>query len=94
MFKLFHNERESKLIEQELEKKQADLARIEQKRSGQDELLREKKKESGKVARELGKIEQTLHEWVCNIYFKKCCTFYLNVRLFVFYYFCSYYCIY
>lgn len=64
LFQLYHNEREIKVLNGELNAKQADLDKVTEKREGIDEELKEKKKEQGKLNRDLNKIEQQIHELV------------------------------
>uniref|UniRef100_A0A915I2X7 Structural maintenance of chromosomes protein n=1 Tax=Romanomermis culicivorax TaxID=13658 RepID=A0A915I2X7_ROMCU len=71
LFKLFHNERESKVICEELEKKRGDLNKIDERRAKLEEQLKEKKKEHGKLNRELGKVEQQIHELDADLNKKK-----------------------
>lgn len=62
LYRLHHNEKEIARLLEELESKQGDLQAVEQRKEQADEFLREKKKESGKIARELAKIEQDIRE--------------------------------
>ncbi|KAJ8915816.1 hypothetical protein NQ315_004628 [Exocentrus adspersus] len=62
LFRLFHNEREMKNLEQELKSKQKEVDKIEKKKEKLEELLKEKKKEHGKYNREYAKIEQDIRE--------------------------------
>ncbi|XP_044742262.1 structural maintenance of chromosomes protein 1A [Chrysoperla carnea] len=62
LFRLFHNEREIKELEEELKRKQHEVEKIEKKKEKAEEVLKEKKKEQGKAGRELAKIEQEIRE--------------------------------
>ncbi|XP_048478795.1 structural maintenance of chromosomes protein 1A [Plutella xylostella] len=62
LFHLYHNERDIQNLEEEVQHKQAELAKVERKRGKAEETLREKKKEAGAVARELAKTEQEIRE--------------------------------
>ncbi|KAJ8936212.1 hypothetical protein NQ318_014841 [Aromia moschata] len=62
LFRLFHNEREMKNLEQELKSKQKEVDKIEKKKEKLEGLLKEKKKEHGKYNRELAQIEQDIRE--------------------------------
>ncbi|KAJ8940823.1 hypothetical protein NQ314_010581, partial [Rhamnusium bicolor] len=62
LFRLFHNEREMKNLEQDLKSKQKEVDKIEKKKEKLEDLLKEKKKEHGKYNRELAKIEQDIRE--------------------------------
>lgn len=62
LFKLFHNEREMKNLEQDLKTKQKEVEKIEKKKEKLEDVLKEKKKEQGKYNRELAKIEQDIRE--------------------------------
>lgn len=62
LFRLFHNEREIKELEQDLNRKQHEVEKIDKKKEKAEETLREKKKDQGKLSRELAKIEQEIRE--------------------------------
>ncbi|NP_001152812.1 structural maintenance of chromosomes 1A isoform X1 [Nasonia vitripennis] len=62
LFRLFHNEKEIENLEVSLKKKQHDIEKIEKKREKAEDVLKEKKKESGKLGRDLAKIEQDIRE--------------------------------
>lgn len=64
LFRLFYNEREMKIYEQDLKSKQREVEKIERKKEKAEEVLKEKRKEQGKVSRELAKIEQDIREVV------------------------------
>lgn len=53
-------------MEHEIENKKKEVQKIEAKKDKAEEILRERKKEQGKVSRELAKIEQEIRE-VVNI---------------------------
>ncbi|KXJ80531.1 structural maintenance of chromosomes protein 1A [Aedes albopictus] len=62
LYRLYHNEKETKRLYEDLESKQQDLTLIEKKKEEADDVLKEKKKEAGKTARDLAKIEQEIRE--------------------------------
>lgn len=62
LFRLYHNQKEIERLEDEFRLKQAEIAKVEKKKEKAEELLKEKKKESGKASRELAKIEQEIRE--------------------------------
>ncbi|RZC33774.1 structural maintenance of chromosomes protein 1A [Asbolus verrucosus] len=62
LFRLYHNEREMKNLENDLKHKQREVEKIEKKKEKAEELLKEKKKEQGKLNRDLAKIEQDIRE--------------------------------
>lgn len=62
LFRLFHNEREIDEVAEELNKKMALMEKEAKKRDRIEEAIKEKKKEQGRVARDLTKIEQQIKE--------------------------------
>lgn len=62
LYKLYHNEKEIQRNTDDLNSKQNDSKKVEDKKGLADEILREKKKESGKISRDLQKIEQEIRE--------------------------------
>ena len=64
LFKLYHNEQEIDGLAGELSSKNQQLQKEVRKRDKVEEGLKEKKKEAGKMSRELTKIEQRLKESV------------------------------
>ncbi|KAK3931183.1 Structural maintenance of chromosomes protein 1A [Frankliniella fusca] len=62
LFRLFHNQKEIERLEDEYRRKQSEIEKIEKKKEKAEEVLKEKKKESGKASRELAKIEQDIRE--------------------------------
>jgi len=64
LFRLFHNENDIQSYEQEIENKKREVQDVEAKKNRAEEVLRERKKEQGKVSRELAKIEQEIREVV------------------------------
>lgn len=71
LFRLFHNERDIEEITSELDNQQSVVQRIEQSKEGKEEELKEKKKEQGKIGREMAKIEQEIREIVKLSFFNK-----------------------
>ncbi|CAH1107174.1 unnamed protein product [Psylliodes chrysocephalus] len=71
IFRLFHNEREMKNLEQDLKSKQKEVDKIEKKKEKFEDVLKEKKKEHGKYNRDLAKIEQDIREVEVEISKKK-----------------------
>lgn len=67
LFRLFHNEKEIENLEVTQKKKQHDVEKVEKKREKADEVLKDKKKESGKLGRDLAKIEQDIREMEVEI---------------------------
>ncbi|XP_033326385.1 structural maintenance of chromosomes 1 [Megalopta genalis] len=62
LFRLFHNEKNTESLEVSQKKKQHEIEKIEKKREKAEELLKEKKRDSGKLGRDLAKIEQDIRE--------------------------------
>ncbi|XP_052901996.1 structural maintenance of chromosomes protein 1A [Anopheles moucheti] len=62
LFRLFHNEKESKRLKEDQISKQQELNIIEKRKEEADEILKEKKKEVGKMTREMAKKEQEIRE--------------------------------
>lgn len=62
LYHLYHNEKEIQSMEEDLQHKQSELAKVEKKRQKLEESLKEKKKEAGTVQRETAKIEQEIRE--------------------------------
>lgn len=71
LFKLFHNEREMGNFEGDLKSKQKEVDKIEKKKDKAEEILKDKKKDQGRVSRELAKIEQDIREQEAEISKKK-----------------------
>lgn len=62
LYKLYHNEKDIQRITDDLVVKQNESKKVEDKKAHADEVLREKKKDSGKIGRDLAKIEQDIRE--------------------------------
>lgn len=62
LYKLYHNEKDIQRYNDDLKVKQNDSKKVEDKKAHADEILREKKKDSGKISRDLAKIEQEIRE--------------------------------
>ncbi|KFB52700.1 AGAP002947-PA-like protein [Anopheles sinensis] len=62
VFRLYHNEKESKRLKEDQVSKEQELSIIEKRKEEADEILKEKKKELGKVTREMAKKEQEIRE--------------------------------
>ncbi|KAL4706076.1 hypothetical protein ACJJTC_001674 [Scirpophaga incertulas] len=62
LFHLYHNEKEIQSLEEDLQHKQTELTKVEKKRQKAEDALKDKKKESGVMQRELAKIEQEIRE--------------------------------
>ncbi|XP_050068218.1 structural maintenance of chromosomes protein 1A [Anopheles maculipalpis] len=62
LFRLFHNEKESKRLKEDQISKQQELNIIEKRKEEADEVLKDKKKEAGKMSRETAKKEQEIRE--------------------------------
>ena len=66
LFKLYHNEQDIDGIHEEITKKQSVMEKEIRKRDKIEEEMRDKKKEHGKLIRELGNIDKSIKECVCN----------------------------
>lgn len=66
LFRLFHNENEIQSLDSEIESKKKEVRKIEAKKEKAEEVLKERKKDQGKVSRELARIEQEIREVVCT----------------------------
>lgn len=64
LFRLFYNENDIQSLNQEIANKKKEVQKIEAKKDKAEEVLRDRKKEQGKIARELAKIEQEVREVV------------------------------
>uniref|UniRef100_A0A182NG19 SMC hinge domain-containing protein n=1 Tax=Anopheles dirus TaxID=7168 RepID=A0A182NG19_9DIPT len=62
LFRLYHNEKESKRLKEDQISKQQEQNIIEKRKEEADEILKEKKKELGKMTREMAKKEQEIRE--------------------------------
>lgn len=62
LFKLYHNEKDIQRYNDDLKSKQQEAKKIEDKKARADEVLKDKKKEGGKISRDLAKIEQDIRE--------------------------------
>ncbi|XP_066593968.1 structural maintenance of chromosomes protein 1A isoform X2 [Prorops nasuta] len=62
LFRLFHNEKSLENLEVAQNKKQHEIEKIEKRKEKAEEILKEKKKDSGKLGRDLAKIEQDIRE--------------------------------
>ncbi|CAG9808835.1 unnamed protein product [Chironomus riparius] len=62
LYKLYHNEKDIQRYNDDHKSKQQESKKLEDKKSRADEVLRDKKKEGGKIARDLAKIEQDIRE--------------------------------
>ncbi|XP_067011670.2 structural maintenance of chromosomes protein 1A [Anabrus simplex] len=67
LFRLYHNEKDIERLEQELEKRQHEVNKVEKRKEKAEEQLKEKKKECGKLSRELAKVEQDIREMEVEI---------------------------
>ncbi|KAL7727802.1 hypothetical protein ACLKA6_019742 [Drosophila palustris] len=63
LFRLFHVEKDIQKYNADLEVKQQELKAVEQRKEAADEILREKKKDAGKITRDLAKIDQEIREF-------------------------------
>lgn len=64
LFRLFHFDKEIQRLRDEMQAKQDEVQSVEQKKAEADEVLKEKKKDTGKISRELAKLEQDIREVV------------------------------
>lgn len=62
LFKLYHNEKDIQRLNDDLKSKQNEMKKFEDKKIRADEVLKDKKKEAGKISRDLAKIEQDIRE--------------------------------
>ncbi|XP_058060445.1 structural maintenance of chromosomes protein 1A [Anopheles bellator] len=62
LFRLYYNEKESRRLTEDLVSKQQELGIIEKRKEEADEILKEKKKEVGKMTREMAKKEQEIRD--------------------------------
>lgn len=65
LFRLYHFEKEIQRLTEEMQTKQEEVQLVEKKKEQADDVLKDKKKEAGKISRELAKIEQDIREVVC-----------------------------
>ncbi|KAH8417963.1 hypothetical protein KR222_009416 [Zaprionus bogoriensis] len=63
LFRLYHVEKDVQKYNADLEVKQQELKAVEQRKEAADEVLREKKKDAGKITRDLAKIDQEIREF-------------------------------
>ncbi|XP_016952751.1 structural maintenance of chromosomes protein 1A [Drosophila biarmipes] len=63
LFRLFHVERDIRKYTADLEVRQQEVKAVEQRKEAADEILREKKKDAGKITRDLAKIDQEIREF-------------------------------
>ncbi|XP_052870119.1 structural maintenance of chromosomes protein 1A [Anopheles cruzii] len=62
LFRLYYNEKESRRLTEDLISKQQEQGIIEKRKEEADEILKEKKKEVGKMTREMAKKEQEIRD--------------------------------
>ncbi|KAJ6630190.1 Structural maintenance of chromosomes protein 1A [Pseudolycoriella hygida] len=62
LFRLYHFDKEIQRLRDEMQAKQDELQAVEQKKLDADDVLKEKKKDTGKISRELAKLEQDIRE--------------------------------
>lgn len=63
LFRLFYVEKDIHRLQKDLETKQHEICAVELRKEQADEVLREKKKESGRLNRELAKVDQEIREF-------------------------------
>ncbi|KAI8044980.1 structural maintenance of chromosomes protein 1A [Drosophila gunungcola] len=63
LFRLFHVERDIRKYTGDLEVRQQEVKAVETRKEAADEILREKKKDAGKITRDLAKIDQEIREF-------------------------------
>ncbi|XP_016978479.1 structural maintenance of chromosomes protein 1A [Drosophila rhopaloa] len=63
LFRLFHVERDIRKYTGDLEVRQQEVKAVEQRKKAADEILSEKKKDAGKITRDLAKIDQEIREF-------------------------------
>lgn len=62
LFRLYHVEKDIEKLNTDLETKQEEIKAVEVKKEQADEVLKEKKKEAGKIGRDLAKVDQEIRE--------------------------------
>ncbi|XP_055852264.1 structural maintenance of chromosomes protein 1A [Episyrphus balteatus] len=62
LFRLYHVEKDIEKLNTDLETKQEEIKSVEVKKEQADEVLKEKKKEAGKIGRDLAKVDQEIRE--------------------------------
>ena len=62
---MFHVEKDIVKLNDDLLNKQSEMTTVEKKKEIADEILKEKKKDAGKLNRDLAKTEQDIREIVC-----------------------------
>ncbi|XP_055677402.1 structural maintenance of chromosomes protein 1A [Lutzomyia longipalpis] len=67
LFRLHHCEKDIERLNEEMEIKQQEIQNVEQRKEQADEVLKDKKKEAGKIARELAKVDQDIREVETNM---------------------------
>ena len=67
LFRLFHNEHDIEEVSEELSKMAGLTEKEVRRRDRMEEDIRERKREQGRVARELTKVEQQIKESVSNV---------------------------
>lgn len=60
MFRLFYIEKDIQRLLNEIKEKQDEVTSVEKNKEQADEVLKEKKKQSGKLSRELAELEQKI----------------------------------
>jgi 1,4-alpha-glucan branching enzyme len=68
LFKLFHNEHEINELTAELDHKNQTSDRESKKQQKIEEELRDKKKDHGKLVRDMTKLEQQIKDSVCTMH--------------------------
>ncbi|XP_017140852.1 structural maintenance of chromosomes protein 1A [Drosophila miranda] len=63
LFRLFHVEKDIQKYIADMEVKQLEVKAVEQRKEAADEVLRERKKDAGKITRDLAKIDQEIREF-------------------------------
>lgn len=62
LFRLYHVEKDIEKLNTDLEAKQEEIKAVEVKKEQADEVLKEKKKDAGKIGRDLAKVDQEIRE--------------------------------
>ncbi|XP_022904149.1 structural maintenance of chromosomes protein 1A-like isoform X2 [Onthophagus taurus] len=71
LFRLYHNEHEVKSLENDLKGKHREVEKIEKRKEKAEEVLKDKRKDQGRINRELAKFEQDIREVEVEISKKK-----------------------
>lgn len=60
MFRLYYIEKDIHRLSKEIEEKNVELGSVERNKEQADDILKDKKKQAGKISRELAELEQKI----------------------------------